>query len=291
METDKIMNISGVECYEEDGTAYLKLETVARGLGFTEIAKSGNECVRWRTVRKYLAEFGIATCCDDRLPDFIPENIFYRLAMKAKNETAERFQAFIADEVIPSIRRHGAYMTPDTIEAVIMDPDLLIRLATSLKEEREARRKAEEERNHLIFENDHNEKKVQYFDACVEKNTLTGLREAAKLFGVKEKKFVKFLIENRYLYRGRKGKLLPYAMRTDHLFEVKEVYDERTGYFGLQTFLTPRGRETLRLVVQGQKESGLWGYPSEAPRAMTEREKTQMEDFYEREARKNRKQS
>jgi len=107
---NEIMNIGGVDCYEKDGTAYLKLETVARGLGFTEIAASGNECVRWRTVRKYLSELGIATSCDgEKLPDFIPENIFYRLAMKAKNETAEKFQAKVADEIIPSIRRTGTY--------------------------------------------------------------------------------------------------------------------------------------------------------------------------------------
>ena len=104
--------ISGVSCYEQDGTAYLKLEDVARGLGFTEVAASGNECVRWRTVRKHLSDLGVATCCDGSLPDFIPENIFYRLAMKAKNETAEKFQALVADEIIPSIRKTGGYMMP-----------------------------------------------------------------------------------------------------------------------------------------------------------------------------------
>lgn len=102
--------ISGVSCYEQSGTAYLKLEDVARGLGFTEVAASGNECIRWRTVRKYLEDLGIATCCDGHLPEYIPENIFYRLAMKAKNETAEKFQALVADEIIPSIRKTGGYI-------------------------------------------------------------------------------------------------------------------------------------------------------------------------------------
>ena len=106
---NEVMNIGGVDCYEKDGTAYLRLETVARGLGFTEIAVSGNECIRWRTVRKYLSELGIATSCDGKTPEFIPENIFYRLAMKAKNETAEKFQAKVADEIIPSIRKTGMY--------------------------------------------------------------------------------------------------------------------------------------------------------------------------------------
>lgn len=98
--------IEGVECYEKNGTVFLKLEAVARGLGFITVATSGNEVVRWSRVRKYLAELNVPTCGDD---DFIPENIFYRLAMKAKNEAAERFQAKIADEVIPAIRRTGSY--------------------------------------------------------------------------------------------------------------------------------------------------------------------------------------
>lgn len=123
---NEIMNISGIECFEKDGTAYLKLETVARGLGFTQIAKSGNEVVRWERVHKYLEELGVPTCGDD---GFIPENIFYRLAMKAKNEAAERFQAKIADEVIPSVRKHGAYITPDKLEQVLLNPDTLMQLA------------------------------------------------------------------------------------------------------------------------------------------------------------------
>ena len=103
----QISNIDGIECYEKDGTAYLKLETVARGLGFTE-KKDGVEYIRWARVEKYLSELNFATCGER--PDFIPENIFYRLAMKAKNEVAEKFQAKVADEIIPSIRKHGGYI-------------------------------------------------------------------------------------------------------------------------------------------------------------------------------------
>lgn len=106
---NEIMTIQGVECYEVEGTAWLKLETVARGLGFTRTAESGNEVVRWERVDKYLTELGVPTCGHD---EFIPENIFYRLAMKARNETAEAFQALIADEIIPAIRKHGAYIAP-----------------------------------------------------------------------------------------------------------------------------------------------------------------------------------
>lgn len=110
---ENIMNICGIDYYEKDGVAYLRLETAARGLGFTEIAASGNECVKWSRVKKHLETLGfIDTSVDgEKLPEFIPENIFYRLAMKAKNEAAEKFQALIADKVIPEIRRTGGYGT------------------------------------------------------------------------------------------------------------------------------------------------------------------------------------
>ena len=109
MKTD-IMMVNNIECYEENGTAYLKLEAVARGLGFTHTERSGNESVRWDRVRKYLDELGAPTCgCDA----FIPENIFYRLAMKANNETASAFQKMVADEILPIIRRTGGYVAND----------------------------------------------------------------------------------------------------------------------------------------------------------------------------------
>lgn len=75
--------------------------------------------------------------------DFIPENIFYRLAMKAKNEAAEKFQALVADEIIPTIRKHGAYLTPEALERAMNDPDFTIGLLTALKDEREGRKIAE----------------------------------------------------------------------------------------------------------------------------------------------------
>lgn len=102
----QVISISGIDCYERNGTAYLKLDTVARGLGFTQ-EKGGVEYVKWERVIGYLKELGFSP--EVGKDDFIPENIFYRLAMKAKNEAAEAFQAKIADEVIPSIRKTGGY--------------------------------------------------------------------------------------------------------------------------------------------------------------------------------------
>lgn len=241
----ELLNVNGIECYEKDGTVYLKLEAVARGLGFTQTAKSGNEVVRWERVRKYLDEMGIPTCGDD---DFIPENIFYRLAMKAKNEVAEAFQAKVADEVIPSIRKHGAYMTEDTLDRMINSPEFGIKLLTALKEEKDKRKALEVANSELSVQNAIMAPKADYFDDLVDRHLLTSFRDTAKELGIPPKAFVAWLLEKKFLYRDQKHKLVPYENKNDGLFEVRESKNDKTGWAGTQTMVTPKGRETFRLL-------------------------------------------
>ena len=133
---NEILNINNVHGYldKETGMAYLNAEDVARGFGFTE-KKGKVEYVKWRRVNAYLHEFGFSP--DVAKDDFLPESMVYRLGFKASNETAQKFQALLADEVLPSIRKHGAYLTPEKIEEVLLNPDTIIKLATELKKERE----------------------------------------------------------------------------------------------------------------------------------------------------------
>lgn len=241
--------VDGVECYEKDGVVYLKLEAVARGLGFTQTQiKNGieYESIRWETVFRYLDEIIFPNKLGKS--DFIPENIFYRLAMKAKNAAAEAFQAKIADEVIPSIRKHGAYMTPETLEAAILNPDTLLKIALELKKERDKRIALEAENRSLVADIEALTPKADYYDALVEKNVLTSLRETAKEFQIGEKMFIAWLLEHKYIYRAKSGKLLPYAHRERQgLFETKEYCGET--WSGVQTMITPKGRKTLLPLV------------------------------------------
>ncbi len=243
---NEVITISGVDCYEENGTAYLKLEAVARGLGFTD-NKDGIEYVRWARVDKYLKELNFATCGER--PDFIPENIFYRLAMKAKNETAERFQALVADEIIPSIRKHGAYMTPETLEQAILNPEMMIKLCTALKDEQDKNKALQVVNSSLTVDNQIMKPKADYFDELVDRNLLTNFRDTAKQLHVGERKFIKFLLEKKYIYRDKRGKLKPYANKYEDLFDVKEFTNEKTGFCDTQTLITPKGRETFRLLL------------------------------------------
>lgn len=237
--------ISGVSCYEENGTAYLRLEDVARGLGFTETAASGNECVKWSRVRKYLADLGVDTCVDGHLPEYIPENIFYRLAMKAKNETAEKFQALVADEIIPSIRRTGGYIAGQKE----LSPDELMAKALMVAQKTLADREAQI--SSLTVQNQIMAPKADYFDEIVDRNLLTNFRETAKQLGIGEKSFIAFLLEKKYIYRDKRGKLMPYAEKNTGLFEMKECFNEKTQWAGTQTLITPKGRETFRLLCKG----------------------------------------
>lgn len=90
--------------------------------------------------------------------------------------------------------------------------------------------------------------KAEYFDELVDRNLLTSFRETAKLYGIKERVFINFLLDKKFVYRDKKGKLMPFADRNDGLFEIKETFNEKTAWRGTQTLITPKGRETFRLL-------------------------------------------
>ncbi len=127
----------------ENGEWIFDTETVAKSLGFTEV-KNGKEYIRWRTVNGYL-KFSQ----DVAKGDFIPEPAVYKLAFKASNEVAEKFQDWLAIEVLPSIRKYGMYATDELLD----NPDLLIAVVTKLKEEKAARIEAERQRDKLVHQN------------------------------------------------------------------------------------------------------------------------------------------
>nr|DAH61969.1 MAG TPA: repressor domain protein [Caudoviricetes sp.] len=182
---------------------------------------------------------------------FIPEGDVYRLITHSKLPSAERFEVWVFDEVLPSIRKHGAYMTEQTLEEALTSPDFLIKLATQLKEAKEQNKVLEIEKATLTVEKQIMQPKADYFDELVDRNLLTSFRETAKQLGVKEKEFIGFLLDKKFIYRDKKGKLMPYAEKNNGLFEVKETFNEKTSWAGTQTLITPKGRETFRLLYIG----------------------------------------
>lgn len=236
----KVMTIEGIECYEKNGTAYLKLETVARGLGFTTIAKSGNEVIRWNTVYGYLKDLGVATSCNgscyqDECPDFIPENIFYRLAMKAKNEVAEKFQAKVADEIIPSIRKHGIYATDNVIDDILNNPDFGIELLTKLKEERAARVEAER-RNAILT---HVNKTYTMTEIAKELN----MKSAIQLNKLLADKKIQYQVNGTWVFYSQYSNLGYEEIKQEILDSGKVIYHRR---------ITQIGREFILDLLNGE---------------------------------------
>ena len=241
---NEILNIRNVHCYMDNqtATAYLNAEDVARGLGFTQ-EKNGIEYVRWETVNGYLRGFGFSQHVGK--DDYLPEHMVYRLGFKSSNEVAQKFQAVLADEVLPAIRRHGAYMTDQALERAITEPDFLIKLATNLKEEKEKRLEAERQ-----IEADR--PKVTFANAVnVSKDGML-LGMLAKLLhqngvDIGQKRLFQWMRDNGYLMKNGTDKNMPtQKARELGLFKVKErAIDNPDGSVRLirTTLVTGKGQE------------------------------------------------
>lgn len=155
---------------EVDGQVYFEVEASAIGLGIC-LLKNGTQYVRWERVRKYLNSPQVEK------GDWITEPQFYKLAFKASNDVAEKFQDWVATEVLPSIRKHGAYLTDKKLEEVLLNPDTLIKLATELKAEREGRLIAEQRVNELT-------PKASYYDLVLKNESLVTITQIAKDYGM-----------------------------------------------------------------------------------------------------------
>jgi anti-repressor protein len=230
-----IENVKGYA--DQDGTVWLSLEDVAMGLGFTQ-EKNGVMYVRWETVSRYLNDYGFSQLVGKET--FIPENVFYLLAMKANNDTALSFQMRVANEILPAIRKHGGYLTPAKIEEVLSDPDTIIKLATTLKEERQRRLQLEAEK-------EQNAPLVAFAETCCTSEDSLLIREVAKLASkhgvvIGEKRLYLKLREWRMI---RPGCTEPYQEYIDRgYFEVvQNVKETSSGTMLFRTTrVTPKGQ-------------------------------------------------
>ena len=221
---------------------------VAAALGYVEPTKAAREKVDPED--RGVSE--IDTPSGTQQMTIINESGLYALVLSSKLPTAKAFKRWITHDVIPSIRKHGAYMTPEKLQEAILNPDMMIQLCQQLKDEQEKNTVLRAKNSVLVVENQIMAPKADYFDELVDRNLLTNFTEAAKQLNIKRRTFISFLIDKKYLYRDKKGNLLPYASaKTAGLFEVKESMNEKTNWTGCQTLLTPKGMETFRLLCAG----------------------------------------
>lgn len=226
-----------VRTLEEDGAVLFCGADVARALGYKSPKDAVSAHCKGAVKRRTPTTSGIQEML------FIPESDLYRLVFSSKLPSAERFTDWVTQEVLPSVRKHGAYMTPETLQAAILNPDYLLQVVTALKSETDKRKALEADNSRLVVENQILQPKAAYFDDLADRNALTSFRETAKLLGIKPKRFTDFLLVRKYIYRDKKGKLMPVENRNHGYFEVKETMNEKTQWSGTQTLVTLKGRE------------------------------------------------
>ena len=223
-----------VEVFELNGRVLLNSKHVGKCLDLSESA-----------VRNYLAQMNqkqaiIVKNSDVRDKDirklnnagekFLTESGVYKLVFKSRKPSAERFSDWVADEVLPSIRKHGAYMTQETLEKALTSPDFLIQLATKLKEEQEARKQAE-------FKLEEQEPLVAFANKVSDSSNLIDMGKLAKLLNdehikIGRNKLFQWLREQKILMKNN----IPYQRYIDSgYFQVKE-----------STFKTPYGEKTAQ---------------------------------------------
>lgn len=207
---NKIMTIKNVRAYQDKkGTAYLNLEDVARGLGFTQ-TKNEIEYIRWETIKSYLKEFSFPTSWEnEKGSGYIPENIFYKLCFKAKNETARKFQDLVTDEILPAIRKTGGYiageedMTED--ELVLKAINVLSAKVENLKQKNALLEADNNQKDQLIGEL---KPKADYTDKILQSKGTVKINVIANDYGLTAIAMNKKLHELKIQYRQGKDWLL-----------------------------------------------------------------------------------
>lgn len=230
-----------IRTLEMNGEPWFVGKDVAEVLGYSDTAQA---------IRKHTdtEEKGVVemTTPGGRQPiTIINESGLYSLILSSKLPTAKKFKRWVTSEVLPSIRKTGGYIAGQET----MGEEELMAKAFLVAKQVLMRREAELSQTKV--ENAILQPKADYFDELVERNTLTNFRETAKQLGVKQKSLITFLLDRKFIYRDKRGKLLPTAGKSDGLFEVKECYNDKTQWAGTQTLVTPKGRETFRLLCQG----------------------------------------
>ena len=165
----------------------------------------------------------------------ISESGLYSLILGSRKPEARAFKRWITHEVIPSIRKHGAYMTDSLLDALEAHPEAVPEYLNRLRSEN-ARNRELTRRLRLALP------KAEYYDAFVDPADCTNIRTTAKELGVPEKQFTRYLEEKKYLFRDKNRKLFPRAVKKSAgLFLVRDFYTER-GKLGHYTLITPAGK-------------------------------------------------
>ena len=185
--------------------------------------------------------------------NFVTEDGLYDVILDSRKPEAKRFRKWVTSEVLPTIRKHGAYMTKDTLERAITEPDFLIQLATTLKEEKAKRLEAEQQckaQKQIIGEM---EKKVSYLDLILSSTSTMTITQIAQDYGMSGQRMNKLLHGLRIQYKVGEQWIL-YAEYKDKCYVSSETIhfmtNEGVPCTTLNTKWTQKGRLFLYDILK-----------------------------------------
>lgn len=221
---------------------------VAKALGYSNVPDTLNRHCKGIVKRDTLTAGGVQEM------SFIPEGDVYRLIARSKLPAAQRFEAWLFEEVLPSIRKTGGYVANDELFIDTYMPfadestKALFRL--QLQNTRELNSKIKEQKAQLAEA----EPKVEYYDRLIDQGDTLSIRDTAKAVGLTERTLVYFLMGKNMLYRDKKNRLRPYAEHCPRHFVLKEFINEKNGYASVQTRVTVEGREKIMKLLKKDSE-------------------------------------
>ena len=231
------MEFGKLTVMEKDGEFFFIGKEVAEKLGYARGRKAVLDHVDAEDIDEVPFQDAIGRM---QKTSIINESGLYSLILSSKLPQAKDFKRWITTEVLPSIRKNGGYLKNQehmSNEEILANAVLLA--------------------NHLIAEKEKIiedlEPKAKYFDELVNNHLLTNFRNTSKELHIPQKVFIQFLIDKELIYRDKKNILLPYAKNNKGYFEVKEWCKEGSEAVGIQTFVTPKGRNYLLLLIGGEK--------------------------------------
>lgn len=242
METFRNQEFGSVRIIRDDGRLLFCGIDVAAALGYSKPRNAVYAHCKGALKRGALTAGGMQELT------FIPEGDVYRLIVHSRLPSAQRFEKWVFEEVLPSIRQTGGYMTSSLLKQAAADPNVLLQFAGQLL--------AEHEKNaSLTRQVQEMEPKAAFFDTFLHPEDCTNIRATAKELDIGERAFCKFLIEGGFLYRSPGGYLLPYAKKSNRgLFKVKD-FIAPNGHFGQQTVITPKGKALFRMLLTSDYDS------------------------------------
>ncbi len=229
---------------DENGDVLFCGADIGKALGYSNSRKALQDHCKYVTKRDTPTSGGVKPI------SYIYEPDVYRLIIKSKLPAAQAFESWLFTEVLPSIRKHGMYLTSDTVADIFNDPYKFKTAMEGFLAEVQKNQKLQKEL-------DEAKPKVEVYDKLIDTSSLLNFRDTSKELNVKPTLFIQVLLVKGYLYRNARGELRPYQPYVHkNFFQMKEFYSN--GYAGTYTLVTPKGREHLLKLFNTLTKDELW---------------------------------